>query len=268
MMKQLSFLFLLSLLFFGCVSKKNHLAYINSLKKTQETAVQQLVAEYGTQLSTAKKSIRDLELQLAERKGENNILVQLRQELLDSISYLQSSIKGLSQRSASTQQDLSSTLAKKDQQIHKLHQQLKSVDAVLDKHLATIGRVAGDLRFVLQELNPNVYNMSSTQMRIKMSIVETMLFQKGSNSRITDQGYTLLEKIAAVFSKYPNMQIQITGHTDNSPPRRKSDGDNWNVSVIRGACITRLFIEDFGINPNQLTAAGKGEFAPIDSNAT
>ena len=209
-----------------------------------------------------------MELNLAERKGENNILVQLRQELLDSINYLQTNIRGLSQRSASTQQDLSSTLAKKDQQIRNLQEQLNSVNVVLDKHLATISRIAGDLRFVLQELNPNVYNMTSTQMRLKVSIIETMIFEKGSNSRISDQGYTLLEKIAAVFSKYPNMLIQVTGHTDNTPPRRKSSGDNWNVSVVRGANITRLLIGDFGVSPNQLTAAGKAEFAPIDSNAT
>ena len=58
------------------------------------------------------------------------------------------------------------------------------------------------------------------------------------------------------------MFITVIGHTDNSPPRRSADVDNWNISAQRAATIVRVLKDDFEIGPNRLLLAAKGEFAP------
>lgn len=41
--------------------------------------------------------------------------------------------------------------------------------------------------------------------------------------------------------------------------------DNWDLSVMRATSITKILTRA-GVSPNQVTAAGKGEFAPLAAN--
>ena len=44
--------------------------------------------------------------------------------------------------------------------------------------------------------------------------------------------------------------------------------DNWDLSTRRATAIVHILQENKTIDPENLTAAGRGEFAPIASNAT
>lgn len=43
--------------------------------------------------------------------------------------------------------------------------------------------------------------------------------------------------------------------------------DNWDLSVMRATAITKILTKA-GVTPNQITAAGKGEFVPLAPNTT
>ena len=43
---------------------------------------------------------------------------------------------------------------------------------------------------------------------------------------------------------------------------------NWDLSTKRATAIVNILRENDGINPENLTAAGRGEFAPVASNET
>jgi len=43
---------------------------------------------------------------------------------------------------------------------------------------------------------------------------------------------------------------------------------NWDLSTKRATAIVSILRENNSINPENLTAAGRGEFAPIATNAT
>ncbi|MDP4267697.1 MAG: OmpA family protein [Bacteroidota bacterium] len=44
--------------------------------------------------------------------------------------------------------------------------------------------------------------------------------------------------------------------------------DNWELSVIRATSIVRILTENSKINPRILSASGRGEFFPINSENT
>ena len=80
-------LFISSLLFLigflsSCISNKKHIAAVDLLKAEADALLQQEVDLRDEKIENANQQITDLKLQLAERKGENNILVQLRDCLL------------------------------------------------------------------------------------------------------------------------------------------------------------------------------------------
>ncbi|MBM3792005.1 MAG: chemotaxis protein MotB, partial [Acidobacteria bacterium] len=63
-------------------------------------------------------------------------------------------------------------------------------------------------------------------------------------------------------------QIRIEGHTDNVPIRTARFPSNWELSTSRATTICSYLVERFGFAPEELSAAGYGEFRPIDSNDT
>ena len=41
--------------------------------------------------------------------------------------------------------------------------------------------------------------------------------------------------------------------------------DNWDLSVMRATSIVQILLDN-GVNPNQITAAGRGEHDPVAPN--
>ena len=44
--------------------------------------------------------------------------------------------------------------------------------------------------------------------------------------------------------------------------------DNWDLSVKRATTVVRVLLEGSGIDPNRLTASGRGEYMPVDDRKT
>ncbi len=57
----------------------------------------------------------------------------------------------------------------------------------------------------------------------------------------------------------------IEGHTDSDPFKKGVLIDNWDLSVKRSTAIVRA-LQDLGVNPQQLIAAGRSSFVPLVPN--
>ena len=175
----------------------------------------------------------------------------------------------MSSRSTSTQQNLNANLRKKDEEIAQLKDIIQQVDAVLLRHVNLLEQVSNELYDSLKYLNPEKFELSTGKQQVSLNIQNDLLFKPRSVTRLVEKtAFPILEKVAEVLVKYPNMSISIIGHTDNRPPRRRADVDNWNVSAQRAAVIVRLLIDDFDLSSSQLLLAAKGEYAPRASNET
>ncbi|KXS40607.1 MAG: chemotaxis protein MotB, partial [Candidatus Frackibacter sp. T328-2] len=68
-----------------------------------------------------------------------------------------------------------------------------------------------------------------------------------------------------IIDKVPN-QIMVEGHTDDLPINNSRFPSNWELSTARATNVVRHFIENNGIDPAKLSAAGYAKYKPIKPN--
>jgi chemotaxis protein MotB len=102
--------------------------------------------------------------------------------------------------------------------------------------------------------------------KVYVSLAEQLLFGSGSID-VDAKGVGALQQLAKAIKDQKDIQVMIEGHTDNVPISKKSTymNDNWDLSVMRATSITKI-LTGAGLSPNQITAAGKGEYAPLALN--
>ncbi|MDR0305941.1 MAG: OmpA family protein [Chitinispirillales bacterium] len=100
-----------------------------------------------------------------------------------------------------------------------------------------------------------------------MEITETVVL-RGVNFRtesdeFLDESYEELNKIYASLMYYPNLRVEIAGHTDN----QGKDDFNMSLSLRRARAVMNYFVSH-GIAQNRIRARGYGKERPISSNET
>jgi chemotaxis protein MotB len=95
---------------------------------------------------------------------------------------------------------------------------------------------------------------------------ENDFFFKPGSFTIAARGRESLNTVAEVLRNNPGVSCIIVGYTDNQ--KAKGSADNWSLSTERANAVVRILHDTYNINPTRLTAAGKGEFSPVASNAT
>lgn len=93
-------------------------------------------------------------------------------------------------------------------------------------------------------------------------VIEGINFDLGKAS-IRSGSTGLLDNAAAVLIEYPNLRLQITGHTDNTGTRER----NLSLSLERAESV-RNYLVGKGVDPARLEVAGAGPDQPIADNAT
>lgn len=104
--------------------------------------------------------------------------------------------------------------------------------------------------------------------KVYVSMENKLLFNSGSWA-VGAEGRKAVEQLATVLGQNPDIAVLIEGHTDNVPYNGSGQlTDNWDLSTKRATAIVQLLRENKNIDPQNLTAAGRGEFAPVASNET
>ena len=102
--------------------------------------------------------------------------------------------------------------------------------------------------------------------KVYVSLEEKLLFSSGS-WQIDERGQDALSKLSQALENQSGIDIMIEGHTDSIPFNGGGHiKDNWDLSVVRATSIVKILVESSNISENRLTAAGRGEFHPIESN--
>jgi len=100
-----------------------------------------------------------------------------------------------------------------------------------------------------------------------ISISDKMLFKSGSYD-VSDNAMDVLGKVAQVLNSKPDIEFMVEGHTDNVKIKNSCIADNWDLSVKRATSVVRILQNKFGIDPKRMTAGGRGEYIPLQSNDT
>ncbi|HVR60847.1 MAG TPA: OmpA family protein [Polyangia bacterium] len=93
-------------------------------------------------------------------------------------------------------------------------------------------------------------------------VIEGINFKSGS-ADITFGSFGILDRAAQVMTEYPDINIEISGHTDS----RGSADYNRDLSSRRAGAVKNYLVSK-GIRPDRLTSIGYGMDRPIASNRT
>lgn len=187
-----------------------------------------------TELDAAKKA--------AEEKGSN-----LEAQLTDKESERQELQQKLQQSEAL------------NEKLSKDTKQLQLAKAELEKKSSEYENLAENLK---DEIKSGKIELSELKGRMTVKLKDKILFSSGS-TKINKEGLTALEKIAKSLSKVKGKVIRVEGHTDDVPTDPKGPyPSNWELSLARAMAVVSV-LQEKGVNPTQLSAAGFGQYHPI-----
>lgn len=102
---------------------------------------------------------------------------------------------------------------------------------------------------------------------VYVNLSDKMLYTSGS-ATITPRADEVLSKIAQIIKSRPDLDLMVEGYTDNTPIKTSCIDDNWDLSVKRATSVVRALQTKYGVNPDKLIAAGRGQYNTLADNDT
>ena len=156
---------------------------------------------------------------------------------------------------------LKKELEERSNRVAELEQVIASKDAAMTALKNAISRALTDFEgkgLTVEQRNGKVY----------VSMENKLLFSSGSWA-VGSEGTRAVKQLGSVLGDNPEIAVLIEGHTDNAPYAGNGQlSGNWDLSTKRATAIVNILRQNNNINPENLTAAGRGEFAPVATNAT
>lgn len=103
---------------------------------------------------------------------------------------------------------------------------------------------------------------------VMISLSDKMLYKSGDYN-VLPAAAEVLGKVAKVINDYDTYSVLIEGNTDNVPLNSPNlPKDNWDLSALRATSMAKILQTQFGVNPNRITAGGRSEYNPKNTNAS
>lgn len=289
MLKKTAILFIIAITLNSCVSKKvyqeletkfNNLRSSNSAlveekddllaaKKALEADLEKLNNDYDA-LKT-QKDILDNEFASLQNKHKNldesyNVLsTQSSKKLAEQSQKNQELLVQLEEKERKLAIE-SDRLAKLQNELAERSNQINELQGLIDAKEAQMQQLKNAISSALLSFEGKGLTVVQKNGKIYVSMENKLLFDSGSWA-VGSEGKNAVEQLAGVLSKNPDINVLIEGHTDNVPYTGATVIDNWDLSVKRATAIVRI-LQNKGVNPTQITAAGRSEYVMVGSNAT
>jgi outer membrane protein OmpA-like peptidoglycan-associated protein len=96
----------------------------------------------------------------------------------------------------------------------------------------------------------------------KTFIIKNIFFDT-DKAELLPESFKALDSLVATLLDYPTMEIEISGHTDNTGTKER----NVELSKERAQAVANYLLT-FGVSPSRLNYAGYADTQPIDTNKT
>jgi chemotaxis protein MotB len=90
---------------------------------------------------------------------------------------------------------------------------------------------------------------------------------EGSAGQIRPTAHPFLERLATLILE-TEAPVEVSGHTDDSPPDPAQAGSNMALSAQRALGVMRFLIDVGGVSAERITAYGRGAYQPVAANTT
>ena len=292
MIKKISTLALITLLATSCVSKKiyNDLeGKFSELKKENRK-----IADENEGLLKLKNQnkidLDNLKAEFDKTKSERDKLLADYTTSEKNLKNLQFNYNALEKNSGDTAQSSSAknrellaqleakekALTAEQERLNKLKSDLDASSKRLNELESFIAAKDASMKKLKETLSKSLkafegkgLTVQQKDGKVYVSMENKLLFSTGSWA-VNEEGKKAVILVSKVLGDNPDISVLIEGHTDNDKFMGAVGGveSNWDLSTKRATAIVNIITENKAVNKQNLTAAGRGEFAPLASNET
>ncbi len=146
---------------------------------------------------------------------------------------------------------------------------LSELEAIMAAKEASMKKLKETLSKALNGFEGKGLTIEQKNGKVYVSMENKLLFGTGSYA-VGVEGKKAVVEVGKVLVANPEISVLIEGHTDNDKFLASvgSIENNWDLSTKRATAIVNILSENKNVKKENLTAAGRGEFAPLMSNDT
>ena len=233
----------------SCVSQKKYAALEAMNQQSKD-----LLNSATVKLNTCIDEKAGAEAELKSLKEQVTFLSNNNQDLINTMGDLTT----LSQKGAENLEKSLESMKEKDLTINTMR------DAVTRRDSVTLALVTS-LKGTFIDINDKDIEVNVEKGVVFISISDKLLFNSGSYV-VSERAKEVLGKVAKVVLEKPEIEFLVEGHTDDQSIQNEVLLDNWDLSVKRATSVVRVLQNDFGVQPERMTAAGRSYYVPVAEN--
>ncbi|WP_374402355.1 OmpA family protein [Flavobacterium sp.] len=218
-----------------------------------------LAADYAA----TKKSLDNLKASYAALEKDSNDALEANinknRQLLAELEAKQKALAAEQDRLNKLKKDLEASSAR----LAELEKMMADKDAAMKKLKETLTKS-------LKAFEGKGLTVTEKDGKVYVSMENKLLFESGSWT-VGSEGKKAVDLVGKVLGDNPEISVLIEGHTDNDKITGTIGGgveNNWDLSTKRATAIVNILSANAKVKKENLTAAGRGEYAPLMSNDT
>jgi len=288
-MKNLLFLLTLTILSSSCVSSKVYDDLKNqydALKAENKNLMSRLDGQQG---SGEEYSVANLRKELEKTQAEKTQLAMDLAALKNSYDRLKASYDALEENSSGALtenlernrellaqlEEKERALALEEERLTNLQkkladrsQRVEELEGIIAAKDAKMRALKDAISAALTNFEGNGLTVEQRDGKVYVSMENKLLFNSGSWA-VNSRGREAVVQLGNVLAQNPEIAVLIEGHTDDVPYGGSGNiQNNWDLSTKRATAIVNILTENNSIPKDNLTAAGRGEYAPIVPNTS
>lgn len=219
----------------------------------------QLASDYAA----TKKSLDNLKASYAALEKDSNEALEANinknRQLLAELEAKQKALTAEQDRLTKLKKDLEASSTR----LAELEKMMADKDAAMKKLKETLTKS-------LKAFEGKGLTVTEKDGKVYVSMENKLLFESGSWT-VGAEGKKAVDLVGKVLGDNPDISVLIEGHTDNDKITGTIGGgveNNWDLSTKRATAIVNILSTNAKVKKENLTAAGRGEFAPLLSNET
>ena len=226
------------------------------------------IENLNTEIKDLTKKFITLEETLEKTEDSLNQKQQKLEQLESSIDLLKQNSETELKKRIAENEELMEKIAERENELADRMARVDELEGLITRQQEAMRNLKEKLSDALLNFEDKGLTVEARDGKVYVSMENKLLFRSGSWT-VGAEGRLAIEELGNVLADNPDIAILIEGHTDNVPYSGKGPlKGNWDLSTKRATAIVNQLLENPDILPQNLTAAGRGEYLPIAPNSS